>query len=203
MAKTYTLPPLPYAYGALEPYISQQIMTLHHDKHHNAYVTGANAALDKLEKARAGTLQVDIKATLRDLSFNIGGHKLHSIFWNNMAPSGKGGGGSPTGKLAEKIAQDFGSADKFKAQFSDAAKAVEGSGWALLLHDKELDSLVLTQVEKQNFMHLPELPILLGIDVWEHAYYLQYWNDRGKYVEAWWNVVNWEDVAKRYQNAGM
>ncbi len=135
MGKTYTLPPLPYAYDALEPYISQQIMTLHHDKHHNAYVTGANAALDKLEKARAGTLQIDIKGTLRDLSFNMGGHKLHSIFWNNMAAAGKGGGGVPSGKLADKIIQDFGGFDKFKAQFSDAAKAVEGSGWALLLYD--------------------------------------------------------------------
>jgi Fe-Mn family superoxide dismutase len=201
MAKTYTLPPLPYAYNALEPYISQQIMTLHHDKHHNAYVMGANAALDKLEKARAGTLQIDIKGTLRDLSFNVGGHKLHSIFWNNMAAAGKGGGGTPTGKLAEKITQDFGSVDKFKAQFSDAAKAVEGSGWALLLYDPELGQLVLTQVEKQNFMHLPELKILLGLDVWEHAYYLQYLNDRGKYVEAWWNVVNWEDVAKRFDSS--
>jgi Fe-Mn family superoxide dismutase len=201
MPKTYTLPPLPYAYNALEPYISQQIMTLHHDKHHNAYVTGANAALDKLEKARAGTLQIDIKGTLRDLSFNVGGHKLHSIFWTNMAAAGKGGGGAPTGKLADKITADFGSVDKFKAQFSDAAKAVEGSGWALLLYDHEIDSLVLTQVEKQNFMHLPELPILLSIDVWEHAYYLQYLNDRAKYVEAWWNVVNWEDVGKRLEKA--
>ncbi|MGD0637539.1 MAG: superoxide dismutase [Nitrososphaerales archaeon] len=201
MPKTYTLPALPYAYNALEPYISQQIMTLHHDKHHNAYVTGANAALDKLEKARAGTLQIDIKGTLRDLSFNVGGHKLHSIFWMNMAAAGKGGGGAPTGKLADKIAADFGSVDKFKAQFSDAAKAVEGSGWALLLYDHEIDSLVLTQVEKQNFMHLPELPILLGCDVWEHAYYLQYWNDRAKYVEAWWNVVNWEDVGGRFDKA--
>ena len=201
MPKTYTLPPLPYAYNALEPYISQQIMTLHHDKHHNAYVTGANAALDKLEKARAGTLQIDIKGPLRDLSFNVGGHKLHSIFWTNMAAAGKGGGGAPTGKLADKITADFGSVDKFKAQFSDAAKAVEGSGWALLLYDHEIDSLVLTQVEKQNFMHLPELPILLSIDVWEHAYYLQYLNDRAKYVEAWWNVVNWEDVGKRLEKA--
>jgi Fe-Mn family superoxide dismutase len=201
MAKTYTLPPLPYAYNALEPHISQQIMTLHHDKHHNAYVTGANAALDKLEKARAGTMQIDIKGTLRDLSFNVGGHKLHSIFWNNMAAAGKGGGGNPSGKLADAITQDFGGVDKFKAQFSDAAKAVEGSGWALLLYDKELGQMVLTQVEKQNFMHLPELPILLSLDVWEHAYYLQYWNDRAKYVEAWWNVVNWEDVGKRLEAA--
>jgi len=201
MPKTYTLPALPYAYNALEPYISQQIMTLHHDKHHNAYVTGANAALDKLEKARAGTLQIDIKGTLRDLSFNVGGHKLHSIFWTNMAAAGKGGGGAPTGKLADKITADFGSVDKFKAQFSDAAKAVEGSGWALLLYDHEIDSLVLTQVEKQNFMHLPELPILLGCDVWEHAYYLKYQNRRADYVKAFWEVVNWGDVAARWSAA--
>jgi Fe-Mn family superoxide dismutase len=201
MAKTYTLPALPYAYNALEPYISQQIMTLHHDKHHNAYVTGANAALDKLEKARAGQLQIDVRGVLRDLSFNIDGHKLHSIFWQNMAPAGKGGG-SPGGRLADKINSDFGSIDKFKQQFSDAAKAVEGSGWALLLYDKEIDSLVLTQVEKQNFMHLAELPILLGLDVWEHAYYLQYLNDRGKYVDAWWNVVSWDDAGKRFEKSG-
>ena len=171
-------------------------MKLHHDKHHNAYVTGANAALDKLEKARAGTMQIDLKGTLRDLSFNVDGHKLHSIFWPNMAAPGKGGG-SPGGKLADKFKAEFGGFDKFKAQFSDAAKAVEGSGWALLSYDKEIDGLMITQVEKQNFMELAEATILLGLDVWEHAYYLQYWNDRAKYVDAWWNVVNWSDVDAR------
>ena len=200
MAKTYSLPPLPYKYNALEPHISEQIMTLHHDKHHQAYVNGANAALDKLEKARAGAMQVDVRGVLRDLSFNIDGHKLHTIFWPNMAPAGKGGG-KPGGKLADKMDQDFGGFDKFKAQFSDACKTVEGSGWALLLYDREIDTLVLTQIEKQNFMHLAELPILLSADQWEHAYYLQYLNDRAKYVEAWWNVVNWDDVGKRFDGA--
>jgi superoxide dismutase, Fe-Mn family len=200
MAKTYALPPLPYPYEALEPYISKQIMTLHHDKHHNAYVTGANAALDKLEKARAGSLQVDIRGVLRDLSFNVDGHKLHSIFWNNMAPAGKGGG-SPGGKLADKINSDFGSLDKFKQQFGDAAKAVEGSGWALLLYDSEIDTLVMTQIEKQNFMHLAELPVIIATDLWEHAFYLQYLNDKAKYVDAWWNVVNWDDAGKRFDKA--
>jgi len=200
MAKTYSLPPLPYKYNALEPHISEQIMTLHHDKHHQAYVNGANAALDKLEKARAGAMQVDVRGVLRDLSFNIDGHKLHTIFWPNMAPAGKGGG-KPGGRLADKMDQDFGGFDKFKAQFSDACKTVEGSGWALLLYDREIDTLVVTQIEKQNFMHLAELPILLSADEWEHAYYLQYLNDRAKYVEAWWNVVNWDDVAKRFDGA--
>jgi Fe-Mn family superoxide dismutase len=200
MAKTYTLPQLPYDYNALEPHISEQIMRLHHDKHHAAYVNGANAALEKLEKARAGQMQIDVRAVLRDFSFNVDGHKLHSIFWPNMAPQGKGGG-APGDKLADKINQDFGGFDKFKPQFSDAAKTVEGSGWALLLYDRETDQLVITQIEKQNFMHLAEMPILLGLDVWEHAYYAQYLNDRAKYVDAWWNVVNWGDVAKRLDKA--
>ena len=200
MGKKYELPQLPYGYNALEPHISEEIMKLHHDKHHAGYVNGANAALEKLEKARNGEMQVDIKAVLRDYSFNFGGHVLHSTFWPNIAPAGKGGG-TPGGKIADKINESFGSFDKFKAQFSDAAKTVEGSGWALLLYDSQIDQLVLTQIEKQNFMHLPELKILLGLDVWEHAYYLQYKNDRGKYVESWWNVVNWDDVDKRFSSA--
>ncbi len=196
MTKTYTLPPLPYKYDALVPFISEKIMTLHHDKHHQAYVNGANAALDKLAKARKGELQVDVRSVLRDYSFNVDGHILHSIFWPNMAPAGEGGG-SPGGSLADRINQDFGGFDKFKAQFSDAAKTVEGSGWALLLYDHETDQLVLTQVEKQNFMHLAQMTILLDLDVWEHAYYLDYLNDRAKYVDNWWNVVNWSDVDSR------
>ena len=200
MEKRYELPQLPYGYNALEPYISEQIMKLHHDKHHLAYVNGANAALDKLEKARNGEIQVDVKAILRDYSFNFGGHSLHSLFWTNMAPAGKGGG-KVGGKIADRISKDFGSFDKFKTQFSDAAKTVEGSGWALLLYDKETDQLVLTQIEKHNAMHLAGLPTLLTLDVFEHAYYLQYLNDRAKYVESWWNVVNWDDVEKRFSEA--
>jgi len=200
MPNKYTLPELPYKYNALEPVISQEIMTLHHDKHHAAYVNGANAALDKLDKARKGEAPVDIKAALRDYSFNFGGHILHSIFWPNMAAPGKGGG-TPGGALADQIKTDFGGFDKFKQQFSDAAKAVEGSGWALLLFDNTTNQLVLTQVEKQNFMHLAQMTILLGLDVWEHAYYIDYLNDRGKYVDSWWNVVNWSDVDSRLGKA--
>jgi Fe-Mn family superoxide dismutase len=196
MSNKYTLPELPYKYDALQPVISQKIMTLHHDKHHAAYVTGANAALEKLDKARKGEASVDIKAVLRDYSFHFGGHILHSIFWPNMAPPGKGGG-TPGGALADQINTDFGSFDKFKQQFSDAAKTVEGSGWALLLYDNTTNQLVLTQIEKQNNMHLPQLPILLGLDVWEHAYYIDYANDRGKYVDEWWKVVNWSNVDER------
>ena len=200
MPNKYVLPELPYKYNALEPVISQEIMTLHHDKHHAAYVTGANAALEKLDKARKGEAQVDIKAVLRDYSFHYGGHILHSIFWPNMAAPGKGGG-TPGGAISDKINADFGSFDKFKQQFSDAAKTVEGSGWALLLYDNTTDQLVLTQIEKQNHMHLAQLPILLSIDVWEHSYYLDYKNDRGKYVDEWWKVANWQDVAARFEKA--
>jgi Fe-Mn family superoxide dismutase len=172
-------------------------MRLHHTKHHQAYVNGANAALEKIEKAAKGEIQIDVRAVLRDLSFNLDGHKLHSIFWPNMAPPGKGGG-KPGGAIADKINAEFGSFENFKRLFSDAAKTVEGVGWALLLYDPEVDRLVLTQIEKQNLMHLAELPILLAIDVWEHAYYLQYKNDRASYVDNWWNVVNWDDVEQRF-----
>jgi len=195
--KRYELPQLPYAYNALEPYIIEEIMRLHHTKHHQAYVNGANAALEKIEKAAKGEIQIDVRAVLRDLSFNLDGHKLHSIFWPNMAPPGKGGG-KPGGAIADKINAEFGSFENFKRLFSDAAKTVEGVGWALLLYDPEVDRLVLTQIEKQNLMHLAELPILLAIDVWEHAYYLQYKNDRASYVDNWWNVVNWDDVEQRF-----
>jgi Fe-Mn family superoxide dismutase len=198
--KKYELPPLPYSYEALEPYISREIMTLHHTKHHQAYVTGANAALERLEKQRKGENPENVRGILRDLSFNLSGHKLHAVFWPNMAPSGKGGG-TPGGRLADQINRDFGSFEAFKKQFSDAAKNVEAVGWAILTYDAESDTLLIYQVEKQNFMHPPDLPLLLTLDVWEHAYYLQYKNDRASYVDNWWNVVNWDDVEKRFAKA--
>lgn len=199
-AKKYALPELPYKYNALEPVISEQIMTLHHQKHHQAYVTGANAALERLDKARRGENPENVKGILRDLSFNLSGHKLHAVFWPNMASPGKGGG-KPGGTIADHINRDFGSFDSFKKQFSDAAKNVEGSGWAVLTHDNETNSLLIYQVEKQNFMHPPSMPMLLTLDVWEHSYYLQYLNDRAKYVDAWWNVANWDDAEKRLEKA--
>ncbi|MEM2237286.1 MAG: superoxide dismutase [Candidatus Caldarchaeum sp.] len=195
--KKYVLPQLPYAYNALEPYISAEIMTLHHTKHHQAYVNGANAALERLEKHRKGENPENIRGILRDLSFNLSGHKLHAVFWPNMAPAGKGGG-KPGGSIADQINKDFGDFESFKKQFSDAAKNVEAVGWAVLTYDAESETLVIYQVEKQNFMHPPDLPLLLTLDVWEHAYYLQYKNDRAAYVDNWWNVVNWDDVDKRF-----
>jgi Fe-Mn family superoxide dismutase len=198
--KKYELTPLPYSYEALEPYISREIMTLHHTKHHQAYVTGVNAALERLEKQRKGENPENVRGILRDLSFNLSGHKLHAVFWPNMAPAGKGGG-TPGGSLADQINRDFGSFEAFKKQFSDAAKNVEAVGWAILTYDAESDTLLIYQVEKQNFMHPPDLPLILTLDVWEHAYYLQYKNDRASYVDNWWNVVNWDDVEKRFAKA--
>ncbi|MEM1518040.1 MAG: superoxide dismutase [Nitrososphaerota archaeon] len=195
--KKYELPPLPYSYNALEPVISEQIMMLHHSKHHLAYVNGTNLAIERLEKARRGENPENIRGILRDLSFNLSGHKLHAVFWPNMAPPGKGGG-KPGGRIADQIDRDFGSFETFKKMFSDAAKNVEASGWAVLTYDSEGEFLIIYQVEKHNLLHPPSFPVLLTIDVWEHAYYLQYKNDRGAYVDNWWNVVNWDDVEKRF-----
>ncbi len=195
MVKKYTLEPLPYSYDALEPYISKEIMMLHHDKHHLAYVNGANAALEALENARKNNFQgVDIKAIERNLSFHVSGHILHSIFWPNMKPNG---GGTPGGKLGDMIERDFGSFDAFKLQFSETAKSVEGIGWAILAYDPLSEQLLTFNIEKHNMqVGQGTIPILV-LDVWEHAYYLQYKNDRASYVNAWWNVVNWDDVEKR------
>jgi Fe-Mn family superoxide dismutase len=199
MVKKYTLPNLPYGYDALEPHISKDIMTLHHDKHHLAYVNGANAALDKLDAARKVNFQgVDARGIERDLSFHVSGHVLHSIFWPNMKPNG---GGKPGGKLGDMINTDFGSFDSFKTQFSETAKSVEGIGWAIMGYDNETDQLMTFNIEKHNMQAGQGIVPVLVLDVWEHAYYLQYKNDRGSYVTAWWNVVNWDDVDKRLGKA--
>lgn len=197
MAKKYELPPLPYAYNALEPHIDEQTMRLHHDKHHLAYVNGLNSALEKLEAARASGDLALVKHLSREAAFHGSGHFLHSIFWPNMAAPGSGGGGEPTGALADQISRDFGSFAAFKAHFSAAANQVEGSGWALLVWEPLAGQLEILQSEKhQNLTQWGVRPLLV-LDVWEHAYYLKYQNNRGAYVEAWWNVVNWADVAQR------
>ncbi|MGC9009150.1 MAG: superoxide dismutase [Sulfolobales archaeon] len=198
--KRYELPPLPYPYNALEPYISEEIMKVHHQKHHQGYVNGANAALEKLEKYLKGELQIDVRAVLRDFSFNYGGHILHSLFWRNMAPAGKGGG-TPGGYLGDLIDKSFGSFQKFKELFSAAAKNVEGVGWTALGYDILLGELRIYQIEKHNVLQVAGIIPVLIIDVFEHAYYLQYKNDRSTYVDNWWNVVNWDDVEKRLNAA--
>ena len=199
----YNLPKLPYGYKDLEPYISEEVMTLHHDKHHAGYVNAANALVDKIQEAREKNLELDYKSILKSLSFNVGGHILHELFWKSMAPVAFGRN-KPAGKVLAAIEKEFGSFERFKKEFTETAKAVEGSGWAILSFQKDHGAdgaLAIIQVEKHNVNFYPEQKILLCLDVWEHAYYLDYKNDRAKFVENWWNVVNWEEVEKRFVSA--
>jgi Fe-Mn family superoxide dismutase len=197
-AKFYTLPQLPYRYDELQPYVSQEQLTLHHQKHHQAYVNSANTILERLDKARKEGADFDVKATLKELSFHIGGHLLHSLFWTNIAPPGKGGG-KPTGTLGAAIEKEFGSFDRFKKEFSMAAISVEGSGWAALTFCRQTNRPIIMQIEKHNTNVYPMFTILMVIDVWEHAYYLDYKNERAKFVDAFWNIVNWGEVNKRLE----
>jgi Fe-Mn family superoxide dismutase len=194
----HKLPPLPYAYDALEPYIDAQTMRIHHDKHHQSYVDGLNKAEKMMAQAReSGDFDL-IKHWEREAAFNGAGHYLHTIFWNIMTPTGAL---VPSGALAEQIQRDFGSFDRFKKHFSAAAEKVEGGGWALLVWSPRSHRLEILQAEKhQNLSQWDVIPLLV-LDVWEHAYYLKYQNDRKAYIDAWWHIVNWEHVAERFNRA--
>ncbi|MEJ5327515.1 MAG: superoxide dismutase [Candidatus Bathyarchaeia archaeon] len=196
--KMFSLPKLPYDYNALAPYMSEEQLKLHHDKHHQAYVNGANAIFEKLDKARKENLDIDMKATLKELSFHIGGHLLHSTFWDNLAPPGKGGG-KPGGAIADAIQKEFGSFERFKKEFTQAATSVEGSGWAALVVQQCVDRPLIMQIEKHNVNVYPAFRLLMVLDVWEHAYYVDYKNDRAKFVEGFWNLVNWDYIDKTYK----
>ncbi|QVY60219.1 superoxide dismutase [Cytobacillus gottheilii] len=197
-AGKHALPPLPYAYNSLEPYISEEIMRLHHDKHHQSYVDGLNKAEKELEKARTTNDFSLIKHWSRELAFHGSGHYLHTIFWNNMSPDG---GGKPAGSLLKEIDKYFGSFDQFKKQFSEAAKQVEGVGWAILVWSPRSRHLEILQSERHMILTQWDTIPLLALDVWEHAYYLQYKNKKADYVDQWWNIVNWKDVEDRYLKA--
>lgn len=191
----YTLPDLPYDYAALEPYISGTIMELHHDKHHANYVAGANAALEKLEAARESGDFAAINLLEKNLAFNLGGHVNHSIFWTNMTGEGAS---RPEGELAAAIDEFFGSFETMRAQFSAAATGIQGSGWASLVWDPLGRRIQTLQFyDHQNNLPAGATPIL-QLDMWEHAFYLQYKNVKGDYVKNWWNVVNWADVSERF-----
>lgn len=191
---THVLPPLPYDYNALEPHIDEATMRLHHDKHHLAYVNGLNNAEAKLAEAREKGDFGLVKHWEREAAFHGAGHFLHCIFWENMSPNG---GGEPTGRLADLLAQNFGSFEKFMSQFKAAGAAVEGSGWVLLVHNKMTKALeILTAEKHQNLSQWVTMPIL-ACDVWEHAYYLKYQNNRAAYIDAFTKVINWENVASR------
>ncbi|MCX6769464.1 MAG: superoxide dismutase [Candidatus Micrarchaeota archaeon] len=192
----YSLPALPYDYNALEPFMDEQTLRLHHGKHHAAYVNGLNAALKKLEEARAKADFSSIRALETALAFHGSGHMLHSLFWKSMCAQ-KQSAEPKSGALFEAIARDFGSLESFKKQFSEAAKAVEGSGWAILVYEPEGKRLLILQVENHQKLALQGSIPLLALDVWEHAYYILYKSDRAKYIENWWNICDWSGLEKR------
>ncbi|MFJ2978062.1 superoxide dismutase [Curtobacterium sp. NPDC087082] len=193
----YTLPELPYDYAALEPHISGKIMQLHHDKHHQTYVTGANTALEQLAEARESGNLTNVNKLEKDLAFNLGGHVNHSIFWTNLGPDTK----VPEGELAAAIDEFFGSFEKFQAQFTAVATGIQGSGWSVLAWDTVGQKLTTFQLfDQQANVPFGLVPIFM-LDMWEHAFYLDYLNVKADYVKAVWNIVDWENVAARFANA--
>ncbi|PLR84574.1 superoxide dismutase [Bacillus canaveralius] len=197
-AGKHILPPLPYRYDALEPVISEEIMRIHHDKHHRSYVDGLNKAEIMLKKARESGDFSLVKHWSRELAFHGSGHYLHTIFWNNMSPAG---GGRPQGKLLKEIDKYFGSFEAFQKHFSEAAKQVEGVGWALLVWSPRSRHLEILQSERHNLLTQWDTIPILVLDVWEHAYYLQYQNNRAEYVDNWWEIVNWRNAEDRFEKA--
>lgn len=194
----HTLPNLNYNYNALEPHYDEKTLKIHHDIHHKAYVDGLNKAEQKLQEARESGDFTLIKHWEKEIAFHGSGHILHTLFWENMTPNGKL---NPEGSVIERIKQDFGDYEKFKKQFTEAAIAVEGSGWTILAWNPMFQKLVILQAEKhQNLTQWAVVPLLI-LDLWEHAYYLKYQNRRAEFVNAWWNIVNWDIVNTRYDNA--
>ena len=194
----YTLPELAYDYAALEPYLSARILELHHGKHHKAYVDGANTVLERLADARTSGDYGSINQLEKNLAFHLSGHILHSIFWKNLNPAG---GGKPAGDLASAIDDTLGSFDAFKAQLTEAAMNVQGSGWGALSWEPVGQRLIVEQVYDHQSNVGQGAPPLLVLDMWEHAFYLQYLNVKADWVEAFWNIVNWPDVAGRFTRA--
>ena len=194
----YTLPDLSYDYGALEPNISGRIMELHHDKHHLAYVNGANSALDLLAEAREKNDLSWVNKLQKDLAFNLAGHVNHTVFWRNLSPEG---GDKPVGELAAAIDEFFGSYDGFRAHFTASALGIQGSGWSILAWDILGEKLIIEQLyDHQGNLAPASIPLLM-LDMWEHAFYLDYQNVKAEYVKAFWNIVSWPDVMARFEAA--
>jgi Fe-Mn family superoxide dismutase len=192
----YELPELPYDYSALEPHYSAEVLELHHDKHHKAYVDGANTTFEKLGEARDSGDFGTINQLEKNMAFHLSGHVLHSLLWKNMSPDG---GGEPEGELAAAIKESFGSYDALRAQISEAANNVQGSGWAALSWEPISARLIVEQIYDHQGNVGQGGPPLLALDMWEHAFYLQYKNVKKEWVEAFWNIVNWPDVASRFE----
>ena len=194
----YVLPDLRYDYGALEPHISGKIMELHHDKHHAGYVKGANTAIEKLDEAREKEDFTRVAAMEKALAFNLSGHVLHSLFWQNLTPKAND---RPGGALAERIKNDFGSFEKLKKQMNEVAGTIMGSGWAALVWEPLAGRLLTTQIyDHQSNLAQGGIPLMV-IDAWEHAFYLQYQNRKTEFFDAIWNCWNWKDVADRFEAA--
>jgi len=194
----YSLPELPYSYGALEPHYSAQVLELHHDKHHAAYVKGANDTLDQLAQARESNDFSAINMLTRSMAFHLSGHVLHSIFWTNMSPDG---GARPEGELSAAVDEFFGGFDRMQGQLTAATVNVQGIGWGALAWEPVAERLVVEQIhDHQGNVGAGTVPLLV-IDSWEHAYYLQYKNVKADYVKAFWNIVNWPDVQRRFDEA--
>jgi len=192
---SYTLPDLPYDYSALEPHISGAIMELHHGKHHAAYVKNSNEVLDKLDEARRTEDFSRVAALERTLAFNLSGHILHSIFWQNMTPKG---GGMPSGDFVTAIQKDFGDFERFRKQLTEVAATIMGSGWAALVWEPIGKRLLITQIyDHQSNLAQAGIPLMV-VDAWEHAYYLQYQNRKAEFFEAVWSLWNWQDISARY-----
>jgi Fe-Mn family superoxide dismutase len=194
----YVLPDLPYDEGALEPFISGRIMELHHGKHHATYVKGANTALEKLYDMRGKADFTGLSLLENNLAFNVSGHVLHSVFWTNLSPDG---GGAPTGDLAAVIDDTFGGFADFRQMMTEAATTIQGSGWAIAAWEPLAGRVIVQQVHDHQGNHGQGTIPLLVIDGWEHAYYLQYQNEKAKFFDAIWNVVNWDDVSRRFGDA--
>lgn len=194
----YSLPELPYDYAALEPHITGQIMELHHSKHHQTYVNGANIAIEQLADARDKSSFGALGTLEKNLAFHLGGHVNHSVFWPNMSPNG---GDKPTGDLIAAIDEFFGSFDAFRAHFEANALAIQGSGWSIMAWDSIASRLYIVQLYDHQSNLANCLTPLLLLDMWEHSYYLDYKNDKAAFVKAWWNIVNWADVNDRFQRA--
>ncbi|MEJ2429021.1 MAG: superoxide dismutase [Deltaproteobacteria bacterium] len=197
--KLYYLPKLFYGYNQLAPFISEEQFRIHYEKHHRAYVDGANGILEKLDRVRRGNEDFDIKAAAKELSFNIGGHLFHSLFWGTLAPPNRAGG-MPTGAFGDVVRADYGSFERFKKEFSQAAMSLEGSGWVAVAFCTVTFRLYIFQVEKHNIFAYPFFNPLMALDVFEHAYYLDYKNDRAGYVDAFWNLVDWPEVDTRFKD---
>ena len=198
--KPYVLPDLGYDFAALEPYISAEIMALHHGKHHKAYVEKANEVIETIDEARAKNDLSSLAALEKALAFNVSGHVLHSILWKNLMPQG---GGVPRGELARRIAQDFGSFEAMKGQLTEAAATVLGSGWGALAWEPTAKRLVTLQIHDHQSNVAQGAVVVMVIDAWEHAYYLQYKNQKAAFFEAVWNLWNWADVADRFERASV